>query len=236
VASGLQALTVLVVALLPGAFFVWGLERNAGRYGIGLRDRALRLVGTSAVFLALFASVLYWLYAKYWHSFASGDPLSPWLVVAPISYVAIPGTLGWAFGRQVRNGTHWARALAGPDRAPRAWDHLFQDRESGLVRCKMKSGSWVGGAYAEIDNQRPYASGYPEVQELYLTRSLEVDPEDGRFKYDANEQPIQGVGSLLMRWEEIELMEFIHSPKEDDSSESQERTSRRGRKSKARRL
>ncbi len=83
----------------------------------------------------------------------------------------------------------------------------------------MKSGSWVGGAYAEIDNLRPYASGYPEVQELYLTRSLEVDPEDGSFTLDAHGQPVQGVGSLLMRWDEIELMEFIHSPKEDDPSE-----------------
>ena len=119
-ASGLQALTIIVVALLPGAFFVWGFERNAGRYGIGLRDRALRLVGTSAVFLALFASALYWLYARYWDSFVSGESLPIWFLVVPIAYVAIPGTLGWAFGSQVRRGTNWARVLAGPDRAPRA--------------------------------------------------------------------------------------------------------------------
>ncbi len=58
----------------------------------------------------------------------------------------------------------------------------------------------------------PYASGYPEIQELYLARSLEIDPEDGTFKYDENDEPIRGAGGLLMRWEEIELMEFIHTP------------------------
>ena len=217
-ASSLQALTFLVVALLPGAFFVWGFERNAGRYGIGLRDRALRLVGSSSVFLALFASVLYWLYARYWHSFVSGEPLPVWLMIAPIVYIAIPGTLGWIFGSQVRSGTRWARILAGSDRAPRAWDHLFQDREPGLVRCKMKSGSWVGGMYAEVENKRLYASGYPEIQEIYLTRSLQINPEDGSFN-ELADQLILGAGGLLMRWEEIEMMEFIDIPKEEETSE-----------------
>ena len=47
-ASSLQMVTVFVVALLPGAFFVWSFERNAGRYGIGLRDRAFRIRETVA--------------------------------------------------------------------------------------------------------------------------------------------------------------------------------------------
>lgn len=223
-ASSLQALTVLVVALLPGAFFVWGFERNAGRYGIGLRDRALRLVGTSAVFLALFASALYWLYARFWDSFVMGEPLPVWLVVVPISYVAIPGSLGWMFGWQVRHGTNWARIVAGFDRAPRAWDHLFQDRTPGLVRCRMKSGSWIGGVYAEVEGIRPYASGYPEIQELYLARSLQIDPEDGSFVLDENDQLIRGSGSLLMRWEEIEMMEFIHIREEEEGNDQQAST------------
>lgn len=218
-ASSLQALTVLVVALLPGALFVWGFERNAGRYGIGLKDRALRLVGTSAAFLALFASALYWLYARYWGSLVSGEALPAWLSLVPIVYVAVPGILGWIVGVHVRRGTSWARALIGPDRAPRSWDHLFQDRAPGLIRCRMKSGSWVGGIYAEVEGVRPYASGYPEIQELYLTRSLQIDPEDGRFVLDEDNQLIRGSGGLLMRWEEIELMEFIHIRDEEETSE-----------------
>ena len=210
---------VLFVALLPGAFFVWGFERNAGRYGIGLRDRVLRLVGTSAVFLALSSSVLYWLYARYWHSLIAGESLPVWLLVVPIVYGATPGTLGLILGRQVRYGVRWARTLAGADRAPRAWDHLFQDHEPGWVRCRLKSGTWVGGMYAEVEKRRPYASGYPEIQELYLTRTLQIDPEDGSFVLDEEDQLIQGAGGLLMRWEEIEVMEFIHVSEEDDHSE-----------------
>ena len=217
--TGLQALSVLVVALLPGALFVWGFERNAGRYGIGLKDRVLRLVGSSAVFLALSASGLYWLYASYWDQFSTREPLPVWLVAMPITYVAVPGIVGWILGVHVRRGTGWIRALAGPDRAPRAWDHLFQDRPAGLVRCKMKSGTWVGGEYAEAEGMRPYASGYPENQELYLARSLEISPDDGRFILDENSQMIRGEGGLLMRWEEIEMMEFIHVREEEGSGE-----------------
>ena len=74
-ASSLQAVTLLVVALLPGAFFVWGFERNAGRYGIGLKDRTLRLVGASSAFIAVSTWVLYWLYANHWQAFKSGELL-----------------------------------------------------------------------------------------------------------------------------------------------------------------
>ena len=42
-----QALAVLLVALLPGALYVWSFERQAGRWGIGLSDRVLRFVGGS---------------------------------------------------------------------------------------------------------------------------------------------------------------------------------------------
>lgn len=83
----------------------------------------------------------------------------------------------------------------------------------------MKSGRWIGGVYAEVDANRPYASGYPEIQELFLARTLLVDPEDGSFIFDENDQLVHGAGGLLMRWEEIEVMEFIHVPKEDESSE-----------------
>ena len=88
----------------------------------------------------------------------------------------------------------------------------------------MKSGSWIGGFYAEVEGIRPYASGYPEIQELYLARSLQIDPEDGSFVLDENDQLIRGSGSLLMRWEEIEMMEFIHIREEEEVNEQQAST------------
>ena len=56
---------MIVIALLPGALYVWSFERQAGRYGVSLSDRILRFVGGSAVVLALFSVPLYWLYATY---------------------------------------------------------------------------------------------------------------------------------------------------------------------------
>ena len=46
-----QALAVITIALLPGALYVWAFERQAGRWGIGFSDRALRFVGGSALLL-----------------------------------------------------------------------------------------------------------------------------------------------------------------------------------------
>ena len=54
--TGLGAATLtLIVLLLPGAMCSWMFERLAGRFGIGLKDRALRFMGVSAVLLAFAA-------------------------------------------------------------------------------------------------------------------------------------------------------------------------------------
>ena len=58
-----QAVAVAVVALLPGALYVWAFERQAGRWGIGLSDRLLRFVGGSALFHAAAAPLTYWIWA-----------------------------------------------------------------------------------------------------------------------------------------------------------------------------
>ena len=55
----LQGLLVLVLAVLPGAMYVWGFEREAGKWGIGLSDAVLRFVVASAVFQVVFAAPLY---------------------------------------------------------------------------------------------------------------------------------------------------------------------------------
>lgn len=74
--TGLGAATLVLLALLPGALFVWSFERWAGRYGIGLPDRALRFAGGSAVFLSISAGPLYWLHANYWDDFAGRQVLT----------------------------------------------------------------------------------------------------------------------------------------------------------------
>ena len=83
----------------------------------------------------------------------------------------------------------------------------------------MKSHTWIGDVYAEIDSKEPYASGYPEVQEIFLTRSIYVNQDDGSFIYDSDDRPLLGAGGVLIRWEEIEFMEFIYSDEENAHGE-----------------
>ena len=52
-----QALGVLVLALLPGALYVWSFEQLAGAWGIKLADRLLRFIGVSAVLHVTFLPI-----------------------------------------------------------------------------------------------------------------------------------------------------------------------------------
>ena len=173
--TGLGAATLVLIALLPGALFVWSFERWAGRFGIRLQDRVLRFVGGSAVFLSIFAAPLYWLYSNYWDSAANGDAL-PWgLAAVPILYTGLPLASGGLLGYGWKKGWNWARMIGGKGRAPRAWDHLFQSRPTGWIRCKMKSGTWVGGAFGVYGKRKPFAAGYPEPPDIYLTATLALN-------------------------------------------------------------
>lgn len=209
--STFQAVVVIVIALLPGALYVWAFERQAGRYGIGLSDRILRFVGGSAVLLAVFASPLYALHANFTGDVMAGRPLPWWLAAVPLAYVGVPLVAGTVLGVGLRRGWQLAKIVAGPDPAPRAWDYLFQYHIDGWLRCRLKSGTWLGGAYADANGKRSYAAGYPEPQDLYLAASVEVDPETGEFALDDDGRPRLGPGGLLLRWEEVEYLEFIDS-------------------------
>jgi hypothetical protein len=209
--STFQAIAVVVVALLPGALYVWAFERQAGRYGIGLSDRILRFVGGSAVFLAAFAGPLYVLHVNFTADALAGRSLPLWLVTFPLAYVGVPLMTGTVLGVGLRRDWRVARVVAGPDPAPRAWDYLFQYDVDGWIRCRLRSGTWLGGAYADANGKRSYAAGYPEPQDLFLAASVEVDPETGEFVFDDAGRPRLGAGGLLIRWEEVEYLEFIDS-------------------------
>lgn len=217
-----QAVLSIVIALIPGALYVWSFERQAGRYGIGASDRVLRFVGGSAIFFAVFAWPLYWLYATYRESFETADiNISQWLALVPILYVLVPITAGTLIGKGVREQARWAKALVGPDPAPRAWDYLFQYGVDGWIRCRLKSGTWIAGAFAEYGGRQSYAAGYPEPQDIYLARSVQVDPETGEFQFEGDE-PLMGEGGLLLRWEEIEYLEFLDAETDTETSEQYE--------------
>jgi uncharacterized protein DUF6338 len=67
VPSTLQTVLAIVVAVLPGAIYLWGFEREAGKWAIGISDTLLRFVAASAIFQVLYAVPLYVLYERYVH-------------------------------------------------------------------------------------------------------------------------------------------------------------------------
>jgi hypothetical protein len=73
------------------------------------------------------------------------------------------------------------------------------------MRLKLKSGSWIGGAFA----QGSYAAVYPEPPDLYLAWAAEVDPSSGAFLFDEHDRVVLRDSGILIRWEEVEYLEFI---------------------------
>jgi len=209
--TGLGAATlILIVLLLPGAMCSWMFERLAGRFGIGLKDRALRFMGVSAVLLAFAAWPLYWVYTNYWDAFVRRETLPWWFWGLPILYIFVPLAAGSLPGLGWKRNWRWARFIVGRDRAPSAWDHLFQDQPTGGIRCKLKSGMWIAGLYAETsEGTRPFASGYPDPQDLYLPAILRIDTESGELVLDANGQAEVLDQGALLRWRDIEYLEFV---------------------------
>jgi hypothetical protein len=206
-----QALAIAILAFLPGALYTWAFERLAGAWGARLSDRILRFVEVSAIAHALMAPLTYWLWVDFVRSGRLAAGRAPWtLWLVPLLYVAVPIVGGSLVGAGTKNRARWSRIFTGPEPAPRAWDHLFGARPDGWIRLKLKSGPWVGGAYSTAgDADQGYAAGYPEDPDLYLVETMEVDPATGRFVKGSDGNPVSRGSGLLVRWAEVEYLEFI---------------------------
>ncbi len=219
----LQALLALLIGVLPGAVYLWGFEREAGKWSIGLSDQLLRFVAASAVFDALYTAPAYLFYRTYLHhavrtdhgthlvyvnKLADGQASAPLLFVGAVIYVGLPGVVGTLAGVGVRQNSGWlrwvARWLVGRDPAPRAWDFMFASKPAGAVRMLLKRGDWVGGKIGD----RSYASGYPEVPQDVLLEAYEMQPDGAFARTDTGD--FVPIGSqLLVRWECVDLLEYF---------------------------
>ena len=220
--SLLQGALVLGVALLPGACAAWGYRRHTSSYGNRLRDWLLRLGGLSAAMWCLGGWPVYWVYANYREPFAAGEALPRALALVPAAYLALPLAAGWTLGHGVSTDKRWAVWLTGSRRAYRAWDHLFEREHSGLVRCRMKSGTWIGGLFDDVGTPRSYAAGETDQPDLYLSRAVHLDQRTGAVRYrstnTSEESAVRGGttldftgGGVLVKWSEIEHLEFSSS-------------------------
>jgi hypothetical protein len=216
-----QAVTILVIAVLPGALYTWAFEREVGRWGIGLSDRLLRFIGASAVFQLLFALPFYVANSQYRPhqvlirgsedlSARFGDEEGWNVFLAAGAYVALPLAAGTLVANAVRSPRRSVavvgRVAAGRDPAPRAWDFLFSPRPAAIVRGRLKdTGVWIGGLFAEDS----YAAGYPEApQDLYIEAAYRIG-DDGTFARDANGRPVPVGSGILIRWDELEFLEVF---------------------------
>jgi hypothetical protein len=190
-----QALAVTLLAVLPGAVYIWAAERQMGSWGTKASDRVLRFDGASAVFLAAYAVPLRWAWTSYLHVpyvtaggktryknplLEGGDVPALWWVL-PILFVLIPfvaGTIVGVITARRRQFPRLAKWLSGPSPAPTAWDDLFSQRPHGFVRVRLKGEppSWLAGVFGKDS----YASGYGEDPgDLYLEDGLQLSA-DGR--------------------------------------------------------
>jgi hypothetical protein len=203
-----QALAIAVVAVLPGAIGVWCYERRVGKWSIGSPDRVIRFLAASAAFHAALAPLTYWLWRHYVHSgrLDRHDTLPVFLWLALLLYLAIPYALGLLVGRAV-TGDLRLRWFSDPSPAPRAWDFFFATKSSGWMRIRLKSGRWIGGAYASGS----HASGYPEAPDLYLVTTAEMDQESGDFLTNDAGGVVLREGTLFVSGTEIEYFEFVQA-------------------------
>lgn len=200
----------MVVALLPGAGYIWSFERVLGRWGVGLSDRLVRFIGASAVFHVVAAPATYWFWSERWPTVVSRAEQPWWMWALVAGYLAIPAACGSFVAQQALNGRRWTQWVTGPHPAPRAWDHLFQNRLDGLVRLKLASGPWIGGVFStSTDGLVSYAAGYPEDPDLFVATAAVVDSATGEFLLDERGSPVLAAGSVLVRWGEVEYLEFI---------------------------
>jgi len=237
--STFDALVILIVAFIPGAAYVWAFERQAGPYGVTLADRMMRFLAASIVVhvaLGWFEYIAWRVAVPQVGRLDASQFAVLWLTALVV--VGVPTALGWGLGslyatrnaRETRysrlRGALRLRGERGAEReasllqialgrapAPRAWDHLFGSSPSALIRMQLHNGAWIGGLFGDAS----YASGYPETSgDIYLERSVAME-EDGSFAYDDEENLIEVGAGILVRWEEVRLLDFFEYPEAADA-------------------
>jgi hypothetical protein len=175
-----EALAVIFFAVLPGAVFVYAVERKVGPWGVKASDRILRFVVLSAALYVLLLPYGYVLYRTY---ILSGDlnergrfELLHWLILTAhwlvlLGYFGLlPWLLGTWLGRRIEAGDERVGELFGHQmRPPRAFDYLFRDDELfGVVRMLVllpAGATWVAGSFSDEEPTEAELAANPALAE-----------------------------------------------------------------------
>jgi hypothetical protein len=192
---------VLLVAVMPGASYLWGFERQAGQFGVSLTDRSLRFIGCSVTFHGLFAGLEYLVYriaVEGRTSLAAGQFVVLW--ATGVLLIGVPYLVGSVLGGWYRSQATpqhregWLRrripgrvedrilrTLLGRTPAPRAWDQMFANGASTYLRVRVKGDIWLAGRFAD----RSYAGGYPNPTDLLLEEAWAINQDTGELVGDS---------------------------------------------------
>lgn len=177
----IEASLVAVVAIVPGALFVWGWERQRGTWGIKRTDRLLRMAGASVALHVLAAPLSYWFWMEYLRdstlAAGEGDSLA-WGSL--IIFVSAPVIIGNVAGRLANQDWRPGLWIRGTNPAPRAWDEAFSSGQSAYVRLLLDNDTLRAGMMSSPPERRhqAYASGYGEEhKDILLYPVLPIGPD-----------------------------------------------------------
>ncbi|QEV21281.1 hypothetical protein CP975_30410 [Streptomyces alboniger] len=214
--STFEAAAVAMIALLPGALYLFAVERETAVVRAGLADRVIRVAATAALFHLALAPLTAWAYLRVWESGRLTRPPVPWAWWwLPLPYVVVPLLAGFAVGSAFRRGRRWARIVNGQTPEPLAWDALFGHDSALWLRIRLRdtdggTNGWILGVFArdargQLDSR---ASAYPQPHDLYLCDTAAALP-DGSFRRGADGRPVlRNIGLLISR-EEITYIEVM---------------------------
>jgi hypothetical protein len=217
--STLVALGIVLVAILPGALYVWAYERQASAYGVTLADRTLRFIAVAVIFHLVLGWPEYALYrlAFTTDGFGAAQFAAAWFAI--LLLVVLPSGVGTTLGglyasRSTRVG--WAgirnhlspeaedrllRIALGRTPAPRAWDHLFSDRPFAYLRVTTEAGDTIAGLFSS----QSYAGGFPHEADLLLEEAWQLS-DDGETLEQPLGYPVY-IAASQIAWVEIDKME-----------------------------
>lgn len=214
--STLQAVGLLILAIVPGAVLTFSYERHAGPLTSDSNDRTLRFIVGTAIVFPFTATLAIWTFTHV-ISVPIGDPatghrnrlsepsdISVWWTFVPLIYITVPWMFGWLGGSLWVELRRRAVATRTSSFAPNlaAWDVVFLDPGPKLIAVKLRNGPWIAGIFAEAS----FASAPAATQkELMLELRVEVD-DLGQIQRDESGIPIERDGAVVVNYADVELM------------------------------